>query len=450
MAKCASCRKQFDAPFWKFATLCPECKSAHADLQVKLKGLTPVFIVTPCLVGLNVLVFCLMVATGASVMDPGMSDLIRWGASYGPLSLGPEPWRIVTAMFVHIGIIHLAFNMWCLWSLGALAERLMGNWNFLILYLLSGVGGSLVSLWLHPRLVSAGASGAIFGLAGGLIALLGMKKAQISSAAMQQALKSVVIFVIYNLAYGMKGGIDNAAHLGGLLSGAALGAFLPRRSSLADSAAGLSAPPLADSEAAMFSPFQFAGVGLCVVLFLGFKSVRNAHQAAGNSGETMQVELLRLKDADRASLQDAAKQVEGGNPDDAAIDKLKTVSAHAPSSSLAHVILAEAYSQRKQYDQAIGEFRKAIAIQPGYAPAHAELGLDLIRNRDYDQAIQEERAALRLEPKNGDAHNNLGVALERKGDVKGALAEYGAACEIDPKDEIFAGNLKRLEQQTAK
>jgi rhomboid protease GluP len=165
MAKCTVCRRELDAPFWKLATVCPECGAAQAELHAKLKGLTPTFIITPCLVGLNVLVFCLMVASGVSIMDPELSDLLRWGANYGALSLGPEPWRVVTSMFVHIGVIHLLFNMWCLWSLGRLAERLMGNWNYLVLYLLSGVGGSLVSLWLHPQLVSAGASGAIFGVA---------------------------------------------------------------------------------------------------------------------------------------------------------------------------------------------------------------------------------------------------------------------------------------------
>ncbi len=137
----------------------------HANLQ----AITPAFIVTPILVGLNVLVFIAMVVSGVSFIEPDTGDLIRWGASFGPYTLGAQPWRAFTCMFVHIGILHLLFNMWCLWSLGLLAERLMGNWNFLLLYLLSGLGGSVFSLWLHPQLVTAGASGAIFGVAGGLV-----------------------------------------------------------------------------------------------------------------------------------------------------------------------------------------------------------------------------------------------------------------------------------------
>ena len=94
-------------------------------------------------------------ARGVVVFDGVGED-----ASYGPLELSTEWWRLFTAMFVHIGVIHIALNMYCLWSLGPLAERLFGRWKFLSLYLLSGVGGNVLSVALHPTLVAAGASGA--------------------------------------------------------------------------------------------------------------------------------------------------------------------------------------------------------------------------------------------------------------------------------------------------
>lgn len=447
MATCTACRKQFSVPFWKFATLCPECRSAQLELHAKLKELTPVFIVTPCLVGLNVLVFCIMVVSGVSIMEPDPAQLIQWGASFGALTLGPQPWRVVTSMFVHIGIIHLLFNMWCLWSLGKLAERLMGNWNFLMLYLLSGVGGSLLSLWLHPQLVSAGASGAIFGVAGGLVALLGMKKAQIPGAAMKQTFKSLLFFIGYNLLYGMKGGIDNAAHLGGLLSGAALGAFFPRRISEADSVPGLSPSSPTASEVVDSSKFRLAGAALACVLLAGFGFVRRAHGPVASQVETIDLERFKMGKEDRESLQEAAKLLVAGQTDDHAIEKLKTVALHAPASALAHMILAEAYNQKKQYAEAIEEFRKAIALQPNYAMAHAELGTALLQNGQYDQAIEECRTALRLDPNNADVHNNLGVALERNGAQKGALEEYRTACTLDPKDATYEKNFKRLSTQ---
>jgi len=446
MAKCTRCRKEFPAPFWKLATICPECKSAQFALDAKLKVLTPTFIVTPCLVGLNILVFCLMVASGASIMAPDPAQLIQWGANFGPLSLGPQPWRVVTSMFVHIGIIHILFNMWCLWDLGKLAERLMGNWNFLILYLLSGIGGSVVSLWLHPQLVSAGASGAIFGVAGGLVAILGLGKAQIPSAAVKRTLKSLLFFVGYNLIYGMRGGIDNAAHLGGLLTGAALGAFIPERSAQAASLPWLRQTPQEQES----SRFKVAGAALACLLVVGFGFVRRAHGPANTPAETIELELFKLGKEDRASLQEAAKLVETGKTDDGAIEKLKTVAAHSPDSSLAHAVLGEAYIQKKQYEAAIPELHTAIVLAPDYVVAHADLATAFLQNRQYDQAIEEYRTALRLTPNNANLHNNLGVALERNGDTRGALEEYHTASSLDPENSTYQKNFTRLLPQVNK
>ena len=444
MAKCTACRKQFPAPFWKYTTVCPECKSAQLELQANLKGITPALIVTPCLVGLNVLVFCLMAASGVSIMEPDPGELIKWGASFGALTLGPQPWRAVTSMFVHIGIVHLFFNMWCLWSLGRLAERLMGNWNFLLLYFLTGVSGSLVSLWLHPQLVCAGASGAIFGVAGGMVALLGLKKAPLPGLAVKQTFKSLLFFIGYNLLYGMRGGIDNAAHLGGLVGGAALGVFLPRRAGMIGSVTEPGPPPLAAAEEVSFSSFKMAGAALACVLALGFGFLRRTHGPAVIQAESTELELLQMGKEDRANLEQAAKVVESGHPDSHAIEKLQKVALHAPATPLPHMILAEAYSQTKQYDKAEDEFHKVLALQPNYAAAHEELGTALFQDGQYDQAIDECRAALRLDPHNANAHNILGATLEQKGDLKGALEEYRAACELDPKDATYQKNFKRL------
>src|SRR3974377_1091446 len=125
---------------------------------------------THMIVGLNVLVFLAMVLSGVSPLNPTTEQLKHWGANWGPLSLGSQPWRILTSNYVHVGIVHLAFNMWCLWNLGQLAERILGRLNFVALYTICGLAGSLASLWLHPMVVGAGASGAIFGLAGASLA----------------------------------------------------------------------------------------------------------------------------------------------------------------------------------------------------------------------------------------------------------------------------------------
>ncbi len=134
---------------------------------------TPRFFVTPALIAANVAYFAI------AVPSRGVPDRPRSPASprlserlYGPLVFEGEWWRIASANFVHIGFLHLFLNMWCLWSLGNAAERMFGNLTFLIIYLLSGIGGSLASLAWHPSVLSAGASGAIFGIAGALVSML--------------------------------------------------------------------------------------------------------------------------------------------------------------------------------------------------------------------------------------------------------------------------------------
>jgi rhomboid protease GluP len=173
------------------------------------------------LIALNILVFAVAAAGGVSTFDPSSEQLLRWGADYGPLTTSGQWWRVATSMFLHGGIIHLLLNMWCLWNLGPIAERWFGRTPFLILYFLSGIGGSLASLYMHPATVSVGASGAIFGLAGGLIALLGLRRDAAAAAPVKRFLPSLFTFVAYNLFYGsVTPGIDNAAHVGGLIVGA--------------------------------------------------------------------------------------------------------------------------------------------------------------------------------------------------------------------------------------
>jgi rhomboid protease GluP len=170
-----------------------------------------------------------MVLTGVSRVNPSLPHLVKWGANWGPLSLGPEPWRILASNYVHGGIIHIALNMWCLWNLGFLAERVFDLWTYVLTYTFCGLAASLASLWWHPMAVGVGASGAIFGLAGALIAALYLGHLPISKQAVQGTLKSLLMFAGYNLFFGAAiKVVDNSAHIGGLLAGLALGAVLAK------------------------------------------------------------------------------------------------------------------------------------------------------------------------------------------------------------------------------
>jgi rhomboid protease GluP len=185
--------------------------------------------VTTVIVGINIAVFAAMALSAGSLGEPTIQQLISWGANIGPLSLGTEPWRMLTSNYVHIGLIHILFNMWCLWDLGNLAERIFDPVTYVVTYTICGIAGSISSLWWHPLVVGAGASGAIFGLAGLLIAALYLGQLPIPKQAVQRTLRSLMIFAGYNLFFGAVGaGIDNSAHLGGFVSGLIIGAVLAR------------------------------------------------------------------------------------------------------------------------------------------------------------------------------------------------------------------------------
>jgi len=185
-------------------------------------------VVTRTILVINALVFLAMGISGASWLGPRTSDALRWGAEFGVLTLSGQWWRLVSSMFVHFGIIHIALNMWCLWALGPILERLMGWKAFAIIYFCTGIAASEASLAWNPIRVSAGASGAIFGIAGAFFSFLYFKKLPIDRHFVQRKLKSLTAFILYNLFFGVVSlHVDNAAHVGGLIAGLILGALVP-------------------------------------------------------------------------------------------------------------------------------------------------------------------------------------------------------------------------------
>jgi rhomboid protease GluP len=196
----------------------------------QVKAAMPRVLATPMIAALCVGLFALMVASGVPVFDPDPQAMYAWGANFGPdVVLDGQVWRLLTSAFLHFGLLHLALNMWCLLSVGPLVERLFGHLGFAALYLLAGVGGSLASLWAHPVSFGAGASGAIFGVFGGLLAFLAVHRHVVPPAVLKPLRASAISCVAYNTLYGlMIPAIDNAAHLGGLATGFACGLLLQR------------------------------------------------------------------------------------------------------------------------------------------------------------------------------------------------------------------------------
>lgn len=240
MANCISCGRELRTSlFGSRGNVCQDCRSNAIDMTTAGTTGTPTPRpragvgkyppVTTALVGICVAVFVIMLLSGVPLENPTIAQLLKWGADWGPLSLGAQPWRLLASNYLHIGIIHIALNMWCLWNLGSLAERIFDRWTYVLTYTACGIGGSLGSLWWHPMVVGAGASGAIFGLAGALIMALYLGKLPIPKEATRGTMKSLVAFAGYNLLFGAVGAsIDNSAHIGGLLTGLILGAVLAR------------------------------------------------------------------------------------------------------------------------------------------------------------------------------------------------------------------------------
>jgi len=162
------------------------------------------------MIAINVLVFILMAMDGAGIMDLNPMVHIKWGSNYLPLTLSGDWWRVITSTFIHFGIIHLLMNMYCLYMAGVYLEPMLGKLKYITAYLCTGILASIISLWWHRDIAeynSAGASGAIFGMYGLFLALLSTNL--IPKQMRMPLLQSIGIFVVYNLAYGMKAGVDN-------------------------------------------------------------------------------------------------------------------------------------------------------------------------------------------------------------------------------------------------
>jgi rhomboid protease GluP len=240
MANCIRCGRQL--PGFTFGRkICPWCVQHEKYQRGELADDAPqpvmqtpwarrgesTITLTQIFFGINVAVFLGMALSGSTIMDFPPQELVRWGANVGAFTLRGEWWRLLTCVFVHGGLIHIAFNMWCLWDLGALSESLYGRPTFAGVYIISGLGASLASVTWNPYVMSVGASGAIFGLAGALIAAFKLGEFSVPRSALSGPLRSLMVFVIFNLAFGAASGVtDNAAHVGGLVSGLILGAFI--------------------------------------------------------------------------------------------------------------------------------------------------------------------------------------------------------------------------------
>jgi len=269
-----------------------------ADFHQRLDRLSPRAAVTPLLVAVNVAVFIAMCVAGVGIFEPDGRAVVGWGSNFGPATMGGQWWRLFTSMFLHFGVIHLAFNMWALYQSGRTIERLYGSFRFALLYLFAGLAGSMTSLLWNPQVNSAGASGAIFGIFGGLLAFVINPRNGVPAAVMQEQRNSTLIFTAYSLFYGFAhSGIDNAAHIGGLVGGFLIGLLLAR--------------PLDEDARARFDPARTAMALAGGVLALGLLMWPLMHPSDRVSNESrFQAALVAFSGQEQAAL-DATQQFFG-------------------------------------------------------------------------------------------------------------------------------------------
>ena len=204
---------------------CPECvaegrKSVRAPRTLAGGSVASrEDIVTMTLLGINVVAFVLQLAT-----EGRDNSLFQWGAMHGySVAIGDDYWRLLTAAFLHGGVLHIAFNMYALYLFGPFVERALGTWRFAVAYLTMAVASSVFVYWLtDPDVATIGASGAVFGLFGMALVLLIKAK---------QDVRTLLVLLVINGAISLLGNISWQGHLGGFVTGLLLGAavaYTPR------------------------------------------------------------------------------------------------------------------------------------------------------------------------------------------------------------------------------
>lgn len=380
---------------------------------------TQILIATNIIVYLAMLFQSMLLSGSKGLFGPGIGTafndklLLSWGSNYGPLTLSGQYWRALTCLFVHLNIFHLASNMLLLWRQGEPIDRLMGRKKHLVIYLSTGVASSLTSLAWHPTFLKLGSSGAIFGQAGVLIALLAFAKLNLSR---RQTL-SIVVWIVLMTPFGLILGhfdktTDYAAHLGGLVSGLGIGVLL---------AWALRSSP---SERAARQRRVLRGTALALVLSFGgliaarYDVVRQYRQ--------------RLET--RAFLIATEKEAISKNPNDA----------------VAHQRLSDLYLDQSEYDKAVGELRRALEIKPGDPDTLSQLAITCLAIGRPGDAIALFRQNLMQGPATAGKYASFALLLELTGSLNEAEEMARKAVALDNRSKASHQQLASVLEQLHK
>lgn len=344
-------------------------------------------VVTWILLAAIVVVFGLETVAGGSTET---EVLVRLGAKVTPLIVAGEYWRLLTAMFLHIGVFHLLFNGYALVAIGTELERIFGPVRFAIIYFLAGLLGSLAS-YAFSYTLSAGASGAIFGVIGALAAFFILHRERLGAWG-RARLGNIAFLIGINLFLGFtRPGIDNLGHIGGLIGGLGLGWALAPRYRL-DSMRGAAV----DEN----SPARYLPAVLAAVLLLAGGTVL----ATLSHRDDPRLYLSRGREAiQREAWDEAAAELEQAIAQDPSIADVST-----------YFFLGLAYNQMDQPEQAAEAYEAGLALDPRDEPSHWNLALTYYQLERHAEALEHFRAYLELNPGDAERVQPYIDALERR------------------------------------
>ena len=376
--------------------------------------------VTRIIIAVNVLVYVAMGLSGVSWTDPSVLQAIRWGADFGPLTLSGQWWRLFTSMFVHFGFFHILLNMWCLRNLAVALEPMMGRLAFSITYLFSGLAASAVSTAWNPWRASAGASGAIFGIAGAFVSYLVLKKAAIPASLVRQNLQSLAIFILLNLSIGAASGhIDNSAHLGGLAAGLVIGAVIPkfRRNAVDVSGPdfGLTTTSMdqANGENSRSMKLIWIAAGCVIALLAGLQQVHARNLSSAQYGRAI-------------SLAASGRMGE-------AIAEMRTLVQMQPDNVLAEALLGEWLLEQNDPAGAVPPLEQALLYEPDANAIAQNLALAYLgAGRPQQAIIAMRQAASRNKRQTWKEYFVLGLAADEIGDTQSALQNLRSSIQLNP------------------
>ena len=396
------------------------------------------------LIAANIIVFAAMAVTSGSAAISGPSNLVllNFGANYGIRTMFGEYWRIFTNIFVHLGLLHCFMNMWMLAVMGPITERLYGALKFTIVYLFAGLIASLTSIFISPQVISAGASGAIFGIFGLWTGFLVANKKILQENFVKSNMKSTVVFLIIVLVSGfMRSGTDNSAHVGGLIAGFISGFLL--------------SPLIPDQP--RWKGKDSVGV-LLMLLMLGgsfYLSYTRTHQFTA-------VQSVVLSPAD---LKEPTTLLKNNQPQEA-LKILDALLLKQPNHPQGHYLRAHAYALLNDDRKALADIDVVLKKLPDLLPAllfKAQRQLNLLQFQDalvtanravelnpndavgfllrstiYDRldntakSLEDSNEAVRLAPENANAYSNRGYSYINLGLTEDAIKDFTKAIKLDP------------------